>query len=210
MKFYANFFKRPLDLIGALVLCLPALPLVVLAALAIRLDSPGNVFYTQTRVGRQGKVFKIYKLRTMTTRTHDDTGRKLRDRERVTAAGRWIRKASLDELPQLLNVIRGDMSFIGPRPLVERYLPYYTPEEMGRHEVRPGITGLAQVKGRGDLSWEERFVYDLYYVQNLSFLLDLKVALLTVKKVFTGGGTSTVRPASLVDFDKHREGKIWR
>lgn len=210
MKIYARFLKRPLDLIGALVLLLPALPLMALAALAIRLDSPGNVLYRQTRIGRGGKPFRIYKLRTMTTRTHDADGRKLRDRERVTTAGRWIRKLSLDELPQLINIIKGDMSFIGPRPLVERYLPYYTPEEMHRHDVRPGVTGWAQVNGRSDLGWEERFAYDLEYVRDLSLLFDLKIAFLTVKRVLSGSGTSTVRPAGLVDFDKHREGKTWR
>jgi len=140
----------------------------------------------------------------MIVRTHDETGRKLDDKDRVTRVGRVIRRLSIDELPQLVNIIKGDMSFVGPRPLLVRYLPYYTDSELRRHEVRPGITGLAQINGRGFLQWEERFKYDLEYVDNLSFLLDAKILLRTVYQVLSGEGSSTDRPSYLVDFDEHR------
>ena len=140
----------------------------------------------------------------MMQKSIDEHGCKIRDRHRVTKAGSIIRKLSIDELPQLYNIFKGDMSFVGPRPLLVRYLPYYTMEELRRHDVRPGITGLAQINGRGNLQWEERFRYDLQYVDNVSLILDLKIVLKTIKKVFKQEGTSTIRPAFLVDFDVHR------
>lgn len=149
--------------------------------------------------------FKIYKLRTMDTREFDEDGNKIRDRNRVTRSGKIIRKLSLDEIPQFFNILKGDMSFIGPRPLVVRYLPYYTEEELRRHDVLPGITGLAQVNGRGYLQWEDRFKYDLEYVDNVSLSLDVKILFLSIYTVIKKEGTSTIRPADLVDFDIHRQ-----
>ena len=144
----------------------------------------------------------------MDTKTHDEFGNKLRDRDRVTKSGKIIRKLSLDETPQFINILKGEMSFIGPRPLLVRYLPYYTEREMHRHDVKPGITGLAQVNGRGFLQWEQRFEFDLFYVENLSLLLDLKIIFKTIKSVFSREGTSTIRPSDLVDFDIHRKKKL--
>jgi lipopolysaccharide/colanic/teichoic acid biosynthesis glycosyltransferase len=141
----------------------------------------------------------------MDTRAFDSQGKKIRDRDRVTRTGRIIRKLSIDELPQFFNILKGDMSFVGPRPLVVRYLPYYTEEELHRHDVRPGVTGLAQVHGRGYLQWEERFRYDLDYVKKISFGLDVKIILMTIRSVLKREGTSTIRPDNLVDFDKHRQ-----
>ena len=147
----------------------------------------GNPFYTQARPGKNGKIFRLIKFRSMTNRK-DSQGKLLSDAQRVTGYGRFIRAASLDELPEFLNIFIGDMAFIGPRPLLEEYLPYYTPEEMRRHEVLPGLTGLAQVSGRNGLSWEERFRLDVQYVDHLSFLLDVKIIFLTVKAVLCRSG----------------------
>lgn len=202
-SFYNKVIKRGLDFLFALALLVLGLPFLLIGILLIKIDSKGPVFFSQERIGHLNKPFTIYKLRTMSLETHRD-GIKLRDRERVTKSGRIIRKLSIDELPQLINILRGDMSFVGPRPLLPRYYPYYTDEELKRHDVRPGITGLAQIKGRGNLQWEERFSYDLYYVNNLSPLLDLQIVLKTIQKVIKSEGTSTVRPPNLVDFDVHR------
>lgn len=202
--FYSNIIKRIIDTVLALVILILTLPFMLVAAIAIKIDSEGPVLFKQIRVGQYGHKIMIYKLRTMMLQSHDENGVKIRDRDRVTKSGRIIRKLSLDEIPQLLNIIKGDMSFIGPRPLLVRYFPYYTEEEVQRHNVLPGITGIAQVKGRSFLQWEKRFQYDLDYVKNISFLTDLNVLVETVRAVFTGAGTSSVRPEGLVDFDEHR------
>lgn len=201
---YNDYIKRILDIIFAFILLVISIPLIAISYIFIRLDSKGPAIFKQTRIGRNCDKITIYKLRTMKLETHDKNGRKLRDRERVTRVGKIIRKLSLDELPQLFNILKGDMSFIGPRPLLVRYLPYYSEKEIQRHNVLPGITGLAQVKGRSYLQWEERFNFDLYYVENLSFKLDFRILILTIIKVFKTEGTSTVRPKELVDFDEHR------
>jgi len=205
LTFYSKYIKRLIDALLALLLFIVTFPFVLIAALAIRMDSKGPALFTQQRVGQYGQIIKIFKLRTMILETHDAKGQKLRDRERITRAGRIIRKLSLDELPQLINVLKGDMSFIGPRPLLIRYFPYYTDEEVQRHNVLPGITGLAQVRGRSFLGWEKRFQYDLEYVENISLTKDLRVVFETIQAVFTGAGTSAVRPKGLVDFDEHRK-----
>lgn len=201
---YKSFIKRLMDILLALALFLLTLPILALASLWIYIDSPGSPIFVQERIGYKNRSFRVMKLRTMKLETHDKDGRKLRDRERVTKSGSFLRKTSIDELPQLINIIKGDMSFIGPRPLIPRYYPYYTEEELRRHEVLPGITGLAQINGRSDLQWEDRFRYDIEYVDTCSFLTDLKIALKTVQKVFSSENTSTIRPANLVDFDVHR------
>lgn len=204
-SFYGRYVKRLLDIVIAFLGLVLSLPFLLLAGLLIKLDTPGPALFVQERVGYRGRIFRVYKLRTMDTRAFDDEGKKIRDRDRVTRTGRIIRKLSIDELPQFFNILKGDMSLVGPRPLVVRYLPYYTEEESHRHDVRPGVTGLAQVHGRGYLQWEERFRYDLDYVQNLSFGLDVKILFMTIRSVLKREGTSTIRPDNLVDFDKHRQ-----
>ena len=184
---YYKYVKRALDFLLALILAVPAFMLVGICYLAIKLESKGPAFFVQRRPGLHEKVFSIYKLRSMNTETERD-GRSLSDMERTTKIGRVIRACSLDELPQLLNILKGEMSFIGPRPLLVQYLPLYTEEQKRRHEARPGISGWAQVNGRNSLSWEEKFVLDVWYVDNVSFLLDLKIVWLTVYNVFKRSG----------------------
>ena len=176
--------------------------MLIVAAL-IKLESHGPAVFQQERVGYNNKIFSIYKFRTMKLETHQN-GRELKDKERLTKVGRIVRKLSLDELPQLWNILKGDMSFIGPRPLLVRYYPYYTDEELRRHDVRPGITGLAQIHGRSHAQWDERLRYDLEYVDNLSLGMDCKVLYLTINKVIKGSNTSSIKPAFLVDFDRYR------
>ena len=207
---YQYYIKRSVDLILALILLIITSPFILIGCILVKVDSKGPVMFTQTRIGKECKEFMIYKLRTMKQQTHDESGIKLRDRERVTRAGKLIRKLSLDELPQLINIIKGEMSFIGPRPLLVRYLPYYTDEEIRRHNVLPGITGLAQINGRSFLNWEERFAYDVKYVDNISLKLDLYIVLKTIYKIFSGEGTSAIRPKNMVDFDEHRNYKKLR
>ena len=182
---YRRYIKRVLDFVAALVglVVLSPLLLVVWVWLTIANKGAGAIF-TQERPGKGEKIFKLYKFKSMTDE-RDAEGNLLPDAQRLTKVGRFVRKTSLDELPQLWNVLRGDMSFIGPRPLLVRYLPYYTEREHLRHSVRPGITGLAQVSGRNHLGWDERLEIDVTYVEQVSLLLDLKIALLTIKKVIT-------------------------
>lgn len=188
-RLYRRFGKRLLDLAltvpAMVVLALPCLAL----ALAVRLRLGAPVLFRQERPGLHGQVFTLFKLRTMTDAT-DEEGRPLPDADRLTPFGRFLRRTSLDELPELLNVLRGEMSLVGPRPLLVEYLDRYTPQQARRHEVRPGITGLAQVRGRNALSWEEKFEYDVEYVERLSLGLDLRILLLTIGHVLHGGGVS--------------------
>lgn len=185
---YRRYIKRVLDLVLALVLVVLFSPVMLLAAIAIKIEDPsGPVLFKQKRPGKDAKIFTIYKFRTMRVETEKD-GRPLSDMERLTKVGAFLRKSSIDELPQLFNIIRGEMSFIGPRPLLIEYLERYTPEQMRRHEVLPGISGWAQVNGRNAISWEEKFKYDVWYVDHLSFMLDLKIVLMTIYKVFKGEG----------------------
>lgn len=207
---YENYVKGILDCLFALIILILSLPLILISCLLIKIDSKGPVIFTQIRVGKDCKRFKLYKMRTMKLNTHDDSGRKLDDKERVTRVGKVLRKLSLDELPQMVNILKREMSFIGPRPLLIRYLPYYTDEEIERHRVLPGITGLAQINGRSNLQWEDRFKYDIEYVNNISFVLDMKILYKTILKVIKGDDTSTVRPDYLVDLDEHRNFKSFR
>lgn len=207
---YYKYIKRAFDFLAALIILILTCPILLVVVLLIKIDSKGPAFFSQNRIGKDNREFVIYKLRTMDLKMFDENGNKIRDRDRVTKIGKMVRKLSIDELPQLFNVIKGEMSFIGPRPLLIRYLPYYNDYEINRHNVLPGITGLAQVNGRSFLNWEERFNLDVEYVKNISFLLDLKIVYLTVIKVFKSEGTSTVRPSNMVDFDKHRNYKKQR
>ena len=180
---YERFFKRPLDFLLSLIALIVLSPLLVFLSLLVRAKLGSPVLFQQERPGRNGKIFKLKKFRTMTN-ARDAQGNLLSDDERLTKFGRLLRSTSLDELPELFNILNGDMSIIGPRPLLTDYLPYYTEEEMHRHDVRPGLTGWAQINGRNAIhSWEERFRYDLEYVNHITLAMDLKVLFLTVIKV---------------------------
>jgi len=197
---YQHIVKRILDVIIALILAIPSVFIISVCCIAIKLESKGPVFFIQERPGYKGKIFKIYKLRSMRIETEKD-GRILSDMERMTKTGNIIRKLSLDELPQLLNIIKGDMSFIGPRPLMPEYLPLYTEEQMRRHDVLPGISGWAQVNGRNELTWKQKFELDLWYVDHISFLLDCKVFFMTIRNVFMRSGINSALDNTMEDFD---------
>ncbi|PPB73813.1 undecaprenyl phosphate N,N'-diacetylbacillosamine 1-phosphate transferase [Campylobacter hyointestinalis] len=199
---YKLFFKRFFDFLGALVLIVLTSPVMIIAFFAIkrRLGSP--VIFTQSRPGLNEKIFKIYKFRTMSDE-RDANGELLSDEIRLGEFGARLRSLSIDELPQLFNVLKGDMSFIGPRPLLVEYLPLYNDAQRLRHSVRPGITGLAQVNGRNAISWSKKFEYDSFYASNLSFMLDLKIALLTIKKVIEKEGVSREGMATTQKFNGH-------
>ena len=179
--------KRGLDIALALALSVPAALLVGISVIAIKSESSGPVFFIQERPGYKGKIFKLYKLRSMRVETQRE-GINLSDMERMTKSGRIIRALSLDELPQLLNILKGEMSVIGPRPLLVQYLPLYSPQQMRRHDVRPGISGWAQVNGRNELSWEQKFERDVWYVDHISFGLDMKILWMTIRNVLKRQG----------------------
>jgi lipopolysaccharide/colanic/teichoic acid biosynthesis glycosyltransferase len=197
--FYARYTKRVLDFliaISALLLLAPTLFVVVLIV-RVRLGSP--VLFRQRRPGLRGRPFTLLKFRTMTD-ARDAQGKLLPDADRLTALGRFLRSTSLDELPELLSVLKGKMSLVGPRPLLMQYLERYTPEQMRRHEVRPGITGWAQVNGRNALTWEQKFALDVWYVDHLSLWLDVKIILLTVCKILKREGVSQPGQATMQEF----------
>ena len=196
---YCRYIKRALDLLLAVALCIPAVPIVAACYLGIKLETRGPAFFLQRRPGKNGKIFLLYKLRTMIEETERD-GVVLSDMERMTRVGRVIRVCSFDELPQIWNVLKGDMSFIGPRPLLEKYLPLYTPEQMHRHDVLPGISGWAQVNGRNELSWEQKFERDVWYVNNVSFALDMKILFMTIRNVFQRSGVNAGVNETMMEF----------
>jgi len=185
--------KRLSDIMAVVVTAAVWLPLLLIAGLAVRLALGRPVLFVQERPGLGGRPFRLVKFRTM----REGPGT---DAERLTRLGRWLRLTSLDELPELLNVLRGEMSLVGPRPLLMRYLPRYTPEQARRHEVRPGITGWAQVKGRNAITWEQKFAYDVWYVDHRSLGLDLKILFLTVWRVVTRQGISAEDEATMSEF----------
>ncbi|WP_086290381.1 undecaprenyl phosphate N,N'-diacetylbacillosamine 1-phosphate transferase [Campylobacter devanensis] len=184
---YRYFFKRVFDILGALILIILTAPVMAWAYFAIKKHLGTPVIFTQARPGKNAKIFKIYKFRSMSD-ARDENGNLLSDEVRLGEFGKRIRALSIDELPQLFNVLKGDMSFIGPRPLLVEYLPLYSKEQSRRHNVRPGITGLAQVNGRNAISWKQKFEFDTYYADNLSLNLDIKIAFLTIKKVIKKDG----------------------
>ena len=189
MNWYRRWGKRSLDVVlSGLALCL-LLPFMALIASLIFLTLGTPILFRQRRPGLHGKPFTLYKFRTMTDE-RDEQGNLLPDEQRLTRLGRFLRSTSLDELPELWNVLKGDMSLVGPRPLLMEYLPLYTPEQFRRHEVKPGITGWAQINGRNALTWEEKFKLDVWYVDHLSFFLDMKILFLTLWKVLTREGIS--------------------
>lgn len=199
---YKLFFKRFFDFLGALVLIVLTSPVMIIAFFAIKRRFGSPVIFTQSRPGLNEKIFKIYKFRTMSDE-RDANGELLSDEIRLGEFGARLRSLSIDELPQLFNVLKGDMSFIGPRPLLVEYLPLYNDAQRLRHSVRPGITGLAQVNGRNAISWSKKFEYDSFYASNLSFMLDLKIALLTIKKVIKKEGVSREGMATTQKFNGH-------
>ncbi len=193
------FLKRAVDLLGAFLGLVLASPLMLAVAIIVCAAMGSPALFRQVRPGLHGKLFVMYKFRTMSDKK-DALGRLLPDRERLTRAGRFLRSTSLDELPELINVLKGDMSLVGPRPLLTQYLGRYTPEQARRHEVKPGVTGLVQVKGRNALTWEEKFKLDTWYVDNWSLLLDLKIIGLTFLKVFRREGISAGNHSTMPEF----------
>lgn len=197
---YMSFFKRPADLIIVLLVLAVIWPVLLLVAFGLHLANKGaGAFFTQERPGKGGKLFKVIKFKTMTDE-RDASGKLLADAMRLTKVGRIVRSTSVDELPQLWNVLKGDMALIGPRPLLPDYLPLYSEEQARRHEVRPGITGWAQVNGRNAISWTRKFELDVWYVDHCSLWLDLKIVLLTIKKVFIREGISQQGQATIEFF----------
>lgn len=186
---YKNYLKRLFDFIIALVGLICLSPIFIVVTIGLYFANQGKPFFFQERPGLRDKIFNIIKFKTMNDKK-DSEGKLLPDAERLTPIGSFVRKTSLDEIPQLINVLKGDMSVIGPRPLRTYYLPLYNEEQKRRHEVRPGITGWAQVNGRNAISWTKKFELDVYYVNNISFALDLKIFFLTIKKVFKREGIS--------------------
>ena len=199
MKKYL-YVKRFLDFVFACILLVVTLPILLAVAIAIKLESEGPALFLQKRVGKNGKIFCVYKFRTMLDKSKENY-RFLTDYDRVTRVGSLLRRTSIDELPQLINILRGDMSFIGPRPLLAEYLPYYSKREMKRHDVLPGITGWAQVNGRNSLCWEDKFRYDLEYVEKISLKLDLVIMVLTIHRLIAQTDTERI---SIPDFDYER------
>lgn len=184
---YSNFFKRIIDFTLALTALAIFSPILLLLSVILAIDLRGNPFFTQTRPGKNERIFKLVKFKTMND-NKDNDGNYLPPQERLTHFGNTLRKLSLDELPQLINVIKGDMSLVGPRPLRVEYLPYYSKEQSRRHNVKPGITGWAQINGRNTLSWEDKFKYDVWYVDNKSFRIDINIIWLTFLKVLKREG----------------------
>ena len=200
---YRHFLKRFIDFFIALlaVICLSPLLLIIIVWLHFANKGAG-VFFMQERPGLHGRVFKILKVKTMTDE-RDAEGHVLPDEQRLTPVGRFVRSTSLDELPQLINVLKGDMALIGPRPLLKQYMPLYSSEQAQRHDVRPGITGWAQCHGRNAISWTEKFKLDVWYVENLSFWVDMKIMLITILKVFKRDGIHKEGYATEIPFNGH-------
>lgn len=197
---YQSFFKRVLDFVAALVGFIILSPIFLIVTIGLFFANQGKPFFFQLRPGKHGKIFKIVKFKTMNDKK-DANGNLLSDAERLTKIGSFVRKTSLDEIPQLLNVIKGDMSLIGPRPLLVHYLDLYSDFQNRRHEVKPGITGWAQVNGRNAISWDKKFELDVWYVDNLSFTLDLKILFKTILKVVKSEGINAADAATIEPFN---------
>lgn len=202
--FYEKYIKRLLDFTLSLLALIVLSPVLLITALLVRTKLGSPVIFCQERPGKDGRIFHLYKFRSMTDQ-RDENGQLLPDSVRLTAFGKKLRATSLDELPELINILRGDMSIVGPRPLLVKYLPLYNEEQRHRHDVRPGLTGWAQVNGRNALSWEEKFRLDVWYVEHISFWTDVKVILTTVKKVFVREGISSDTAATMEEFTGTKE-----
>ncbi len=199
---YRDFFKRGIDFLIALVALACISPVLAVVTIWLHFANKGaGAFFLQERPGLHGKIFKIIKYKTMTDE-RDAEGNLLPDKDRLTKVGKFVRKTSIDELPQLINVLKGDMALIGPRPLLPEYLPYYTERERLRHTVRPGISGWAQVNGRNHVLWEERFEYDAYYAEHISFAMDIRIIIMTFKKVIQRKDIEA--SPNLMNFDEYR------
>ncbi|SDH61147.1 Sugar transferase involved in LPS biosynthesis (colanic, teichoic acid) [Flavobacterium omnivorum] len=196
---YKTFFKRIIDFFGALMGLLLLSPLFLLVTLGLYFANQGKPFFFQLRPGKDGVIFKIIKFKTMNDKK-DPNGNLLSDAERLTLIGSFVRKTSIDEIPQLFNVLMGDMSLIGPRPLLVHYLELYSDFQKRRHEVKPGITGWAQVNGRNAISWDKKFEYDVWYVDNFSFILDVKILFMTIQKVVKSEGINAANAATIEPF----------
>ncbi|MBI9068648.1 MAG: sugar transferase [Salinivirgaceae bacterium] len=203
---YTRFFKRATDIVVSTIIFAALSPIFVIVTILLAIVHKGQPFFFQLRPGKDEKVFKIIKFKTMTDQQGPD-GKLLPDCERLTLIGSFVRKTSLDEIPQLLNVIKGEMSLIGPRPLLVEYLPYYTNEEKLRHVVRPGITGWAQVNGRNNIDWDSKLSLDVYYVNNISLKLDSKIIPMTIKNVITQKNVNVVPTVKNVKLDDYRRNK---
>ena len=197
--FYEKYMKRALDILLSGLALIVLSPVLLVTAILVRIKLGSPVIFHQDRPGKDGEIFRLYKFRSMTDEK-DENGKLLPDEVRLTKFGRVLRATSLDELPELWNILRGDMSIVGPRPLLVKYLPLYNEEQKHRHDVLPGLTGWAQVNGRNAISWEEKFEYDVWYVQNISFAVDVKAVFLTVKKVFCREGISAEDSAPMEAF----------
>lgn len=204
---YKRFFKRPIDIFCALSAIIVFGWLYIILAILVRVKLGSPVLFKQDRPGKDEKIFKLYKFRTMTDE-RDENGELLPDDVRLTKFGRLLRKTSLDELPEAFNILKGDMSVVGPRPLAVQYLPYYNEKEKHRHDVRPGLSGLAQVNGRNAVNWSERFEFDLKYVNNISFILDIKIIFLTIKKAFLSENVAVRGTTNIIDFDEYRREEL--
>lgn len=204
--FYQKVIKRLLDIILSLTAIILLSPVLIILAVLVRVKLGSPVLFRQQRPGYKGKIFGLMKFRTMTDEK-DENGELLPDEVRLTSFGKKLRSTSLDELPEFFNILRGDMSFVGPRPLLVQYLPLYNEEQAHRHDVLPGLTGLAQVNGRNAISWEQKFEYDVYYTRHISFLLDAKIVFLTVYKVLKRDGISSENSATMEFFTGTKTGE---
>lgn len=201
---YRKFGKRAIDILLSLLVLVILSPVYLVLWILVKVKLGSPVLFKQERPGKDEKIFTLYKFRTMTDE-RDEQGNLLPDKDRLTSFGKFLRASSLDELPEFFNILKGDMSFIGPRPLLVRYLPYYKQEERVRHSVRPGLTGLAQVNGRNALNWEERFRYDIFYVNHCSLALDLSIVFTTVKKVLRKSDVLSGAAQTVPDLDVYRK-----
>lgn len=197
---YHKYFKRFFDVTGAITGLIITLPVLLIVGIILALVNRGTPFFYQFRPGKDGKIFRIIKFKTMNDK-RDENGNLLPNKERIHRVGSLIRSMSLDELPQMVNVLLGQMSFIGPRPLLEKYLPLYSSEQARRHNVRPGITGWAQVNGRNAISWTQKFECDVWYVNNVNFMLDLKIVWMTVRKIILRDGINSDENTTMIPFD---------
>lgn len=197
---YKIIFKTILDFLLALLLLLLLSPLLLLVAIGLTFYNQGTPFFTQLRPGKNERIFKLIKFKTMKD-AWDAEGKPLPDKDRITPVGAWVRKLSLDELPQLINVLTGDMSLIGPRPLLVKYLPLYNVTQKRRHELKPGVTGWAQVNGRNAISWDQKFEFDVWYVDHISFFLDVKIVYMTILKVFKREGINAAQNNTMLPFE---------